>query len=158
MGAAVQDRVRQVPHHPACQRRDRRSAEGGVLPAGKTKARADQGKEMATDEPVEEPDCFATRRTQPAVPTEPARVQSLPSQREPGEALGLPLRRRNAQLPAEVDGPAEVATADAVRRTRRHAGEASGGDLELLPDQGSLWCRRGAQWKHSDAHQPWSWL
>jgi hypothetical protein len=22
---------------------------------------------------------------------------------------------------------------------------------ELLPDQGSLWCRRGAQWKHSDA-------
>ena len=29
---------------------------------------------------------------------------------------------------------------------------------ELLPDQGSLWCGRGAQWKHSDAHQSWSWL
>ena len=30
--------------------------------------------------------------------------------------------------------------------------------LGLLPDQGSLWCGRGAQWKHSDAHQSWSWL
>src|ERR1700691_4740096 len=115
MGAAVQDRLRQVPHPPARQRRHRRSAEGGVLPAGKTKARADQGKEMATDEPVEEPDCFATRRTQPAVPTEPARVQSLPSQRELGEALGLSLRRRDAQLPAQVDGPTEGATADSLR-------------------------------------------
>src|ERR1700688_4887609 len=136
MGATVQDRLRQVPHHPACQRCHRRSAEGGVLPSRNTKARADQGKEVATDEPVEEPDCFATWRTQPAVPTEPARVQSLPSQREPGEALGLPLRRRDAQLPTEMDGPTEVATSDALRRTRRHAAEASGGDLELLPDQG----------------------
>src|ERR1035438_2773378 len=158
MGPPVQDRVRQVPHHPACQRCHRRSAEGGVLPSRKTKARTDQGKEVAPDEPVEEPDCCATRRTQPAVPTEPARVQSLPSQRELREALGLSLRRRDAQLPAEVDGPTEVATAEAVRRTRRHAAEASGGDLELLPDQGSLWCGRGAQWKHSDADQSWSWL
>src|SRR6202167_6523754 len=156
MGAAVQDRLRQVPHPPARQRRHRRSAEGGVLPSGKTKARADQGKEMAPDEPVEEPDSCATRRTQPAVPTEPARVPSLPSQRKLGEALGLPLRRRDAQLPAQVDGPTEVATANAVRRTRRHAGEASGGDLELLPDQGSLRRGRGAQWKHSDANQSWS--
>jgi transposase len=38
----------------------------------------------------------------------------------------LSLRGRDAQLPAEVDGPTEVATADPVRRTRRHAGEASG--------------------------------
>src|ERR1700691_6715968 len=123
MGATVQDRVRQVPHRPACQRCHRRSAEGGVLPAGKTKARADQGKEVATDEPVEEPDCFATRRTQPAVPTEPVRVQSLPSQRELGEALGLSLRRRDAQLPAQVDGPTEVETAEAVRRTPQNAVE-----------------------------------
>src|ERR1019366_8146875 len=126
MGAAVQNRVRQVPHTPTRQRCHRRSAEGGVLPSGKTKARADQGKEVAPDEPLEESDSFAARRTQPAVPTEPARVQSLPSQRELGEALGLPLRRRDAQLPAEMDGSTEVATADAVRRTRRHAGEASG--------------------------------
>src|ERR1019366_9552912 len=156
MGAAVQNRVRQVPHTPTRQRCHRRSAEGGILPSGKTKARADQGKEVAADEPVEEPNYGTTRRTQPAVPPEPARVQSLPSQREPGEALGLPLRRRDAQLPRELDGPTEVATAEAVRRTRRDAGEASGGDLELLPDQGSLWCGRGAQWKYSDAHQSWS--
>src|SRR5271168_3749250 len=153
MGAAVQDRVRQVPHNPACQRYHRRSAEGGVLPSGKTKARADQGKEVATDEPVEEPNCGATRRTQPAIPTEPARVQRLPSQREPGEALGVPLRRRDGQLSAEVDGPTEVATAEAIRGTRRDAGEASGGDLELLPDQGSLRRGRGTQRKYSHAHQ-----
>jgi transposase len=69
--------------------------------------------------------------------------------------LGLSLRGRDAQLPAEVDGSTEVATADAVRGTRRHAGEAFGGNLELLPNQGSLRRRRGTQWKHSDAHQPW---
>ena len=46
MVAAVQDRIRQVPHPPACQRCHRRSAEGGVLPSGETQARADQGKEI----------------------------------------------------------------------------------------------------------------
>src|ERR1700689_3074551 len=144
MGATVQDRVRQVPHPPACQRCHRRSAEGGVLPSRETKARADQGKEVAPDEPVEKPDCFATRRTQPAVPTEPARVQSLPSQRELGEALGLSLRRSDAQLPAQVDGPTEVATADSLRGIGRYAAAASGGNSELLPDQGSLRSGRGA--------------
>src|SRR5450631_99605 len=114
MGAALQDRIRQVPYHPACQRCRRRSAEGRVLPSGKAKARADQGKEVVTDEPLEESDSSAARRTQPAVPTEPACVQSLPSQRELGAALGLSLRGRDAQLPAEMDGSTEVATAHAV--------------------------------------------
>src|SRR5580704_5765119 len=141
MGTTVQDRIRQVPYHPACQRCHRRSAKGGVLPSRKTKARADQREEVVADEPMEEPDSSAARRTQPAVPTEPTRVQSLSAQRKLGETLGLSLRRRDAQLPAEMDGSTEMATAETVRRTRRHAAEASGRDLELLPDQGAL--RRG---------------
>src|ERR1700730_17423414 len=146
MGAAVQDRVRQVPHHPACQRCHRRSAEGRVLPSRKTKARADQREKMVADESMEEPDAAATRGFEPVVPTEPAYVQGLHYQRGLGEALGLSLRRRDAQLPAEMDGPTEVAAAHSLRGTRRHAGKASGGDLELLPDQSSL--RRGRGYKN----------
>src|SRR5450631_2155864 len=158
MGAAMQNRVRQIPHPPARQRRHRRSAESGVLPPGKTKARTHQRQEVVANEPVEEPDGSPARGIKPVVPTEPTCLQSLPSQREPGEALELSLRRRDVQLPAQVDGPTEVATANAVRGTRRHVVEASGGNPELLQDQGSLRSGRGTQWKHSDADQSWPWL
>ena len=69
------------------------------------------------------------RGIEPAVPTEPAGLQSLPAEREPGEAVGLPLRRGHAQLSAEVDGSTEVAATDAVRETRRDVAEAPGRHL-----------------------------
>src|SRR5712671_114114 len=128
MGAAVQDRVRQIPYRPARQRRHRRSAEGGVLPPGKGKARADQGQEVVAAEPVEESESSATGGTQPVVPTEPACIQSLPSQGEFGEPLEVSLRGRHDQLPTKVDGPTEVAATKAVRGTRRYAAPASGRD------------------------------
>src|SRR5579872_2963347 len=90
------------------------------------------------------------------VSTEPAHLQGLPAQRELGLALGLSLRRRCVQLPAEMDGSTEVAAIDSVREAGRHAAETSGGHSELLPDQGSLGSSRGRQWKHSHADQPWS--
>jgi hypothetical protein len=55
----------------------------------------------------------------------------------------VPLRRGYGQLSQAVVGSTEVAAADIVRGTRRHAAEASGGHSELLPDQGSLWGGRG---------------
>src|ERR1700719_2238588 len=70
-------------------------------------------------EPGESP----TRRIEPVVPDEPARLQSLPAQREPGAAVGLPLRRRHDQLSREVDGSTEMAAVDGVRKARRHAAE-----------------------------------
>jgi transposase len=50
----------------------------------------------------------------PAVRIEPAGLQSLPVERKPGEAVGLPLRRGYGQLPAEVDGSIEVAAAETL--------------------------------------------
>src|ERR1035438_8968038 len=58
---------------------------------------------------METPDAYTPRGIEPAVWVEPAGLQSLPVERKPGEAVGLPLRRGHAQLPAEVDGSAEVA-------------------------------------------------
>src|SRR5271166_6410334 len=100
MGSAVQNRVRQIPHPPARQRRRRRSAKGGVLPARKSKTRADQRQAVVAVEPAEELDSPPTRGIEPALPTEPARLQSLPPQGELGKAVGLSLRRGDVQLPA----------------------------------------------------------
>jgi transposase len=69
-------------HPPPCQRRDRRSATGGVLPPGEKEARPDQREKVVVDEPMEEPDQRATRGIEPAVSVEPARLQGLPAQRE----------------------------------------------------------------------------
>src|SRR5437588_8758527 len=107
---------------------------------------------------MEQPDQRATRGVEPAVPTQPARLQGLPAQRELGEALELSLRRRHVQLSREMDGSNEVAAIDSVREVGRHAAEGPGGHSKLLPDQGSLRSSRGRQWKYSHADQPWSWL
>ena len=94
------------------------------------------------------------RRPEPAVPVEPASVQSLPAQRESGTAVGLPLRGSHAQLPAEVDGSTAVAAPALVSETRRDAAQAPRRNSELLPDQGALRSRRGHQWQHPHADQP----
>jgi hypothetical protein len=52
-----------------------------------------------------------------------------------------------------MDRPTEVAAADSLRGTRRHAAGAPGGHPELLQNQGSLRSGRGTQWKHSHADQ-----
>src|ERR1019366_7747809 len=113
----------------------------------------DQRQKVVADEPLEESNPSPARRTQPVVPTEPACLQSLHAQGELGKALELSLRRRDVQLPAEVDGPTEVAASDSLRGTRQHAADAPGGRPELLQDQGSLRSGRGTQWKHSHADQ-----
>ena len=58
-------------------------------------------------------------RPEPAVPVEPARLQSLPAQRESGTTVGLPLRGSDAQLSEEVDGSTAVAAPALVSETRR---------------------------------------
>src|SRR6266700_602683 len=80
-------------------------------------------------------DAGRPRGTQPAVPDEPAGVQSLCAQGKPGAAVELPLRRSHDQLPAEVDGPTQMAAAEAMREARRDVAEASGRHRELLPNQ-----------------------
>src|SRR5215831_861289 len=109
---------------------------------------------MGVAESMEEPDAHPPRGTEPAVSVEPAGVQGLPVERKPGEAVGLSLRRGHAQLPAEVDGSTEVATADSVRGTGPDAAEAPRRHCQLLPDQGPLWSRGGRERKHPYVDQP----
>ena len=92
------------------------------------------------------------RRTQPAIPIKPAAIQGPPAEGEPG-AVGLPLSRSHDQLPAEVVGSTEVAAAEAVRETRRYAGEAPGRHCQLLPDQGPHGRSGSRQRQHSHADQ-----
>ena len=92
-------------------------------------------------EPGKEP----TRRSEPAFPTEPASVQGLLAQRKSGKALGLPLRWRHAELPAEVDGSTTMAALALLSEARGHADQPPRRDSELLPDQGSLRRRRSYQ-------------
>src|SRR6266536_123821 len=73
---------------------------------------------MAAAESLEEPDPATPRRTEPVIPIEPARVQGLPAEREPGKAVGLSLPRGHAQLPEQMDGATEVAATGAVREAR----------------------------------------
>jgi hypothetical protein len=55
VGSGVPHRIRQVPHHPARQRRGGRGAAGRVLPQRAEDARCRQRKEVAAAEPLEEP-------------------------------------------------------------------------------------------------------
>src|SRR6516164_4795196 len=156
MGAAVQDRLRQVSYHATCQRRHRRGSAGGVFPARPQEAGAHQREEVVAAESLEEPDTEKPRGIEPAVPAEPAGLQSLPAERESGAAMDLPLPRGHAQLPEPVDRATEVAAAGSVPGTRRDAAEARGRHRELLRDQGSLTCSRARPWDRSGAGPPWS--
>src|SRR6516165_2485021 len=126
------------------------------FPARPQEAGAHQREEVVAAESLEEPDTGKPRGIEPAVPAEPAGLQSLPAERESGAAMDLPLPRGHAQLPDQVDGATEVAAAGSVQGTRRDAAKARGRHRELLREQGSLWRSRGRQWEHSDADQPWS--
>src|ERR1700674_3767420 len=109
MGAAVQDRLRQVPYHATRQRRHRRSAESGIFQARAEEAGAHQREEVVADESLEEPDTGTPRRIEPVVRTEPAGLQRLSVERELREAVELSIPRGHAQLLEPVDGPVEVA-------------------------------------------------
>jgi len=87
-------------------------------------------------------------------PVEPAGVQSLHAQGEPGKTLGLSLRTGNGQLPGEVDGSIAVAALALVSETRRYVGQASGRHSKLLSDQGTLRGGRGGKREYSHADQP----
>src|SRR5450759_4508998 len=154
MGAPVQDRLRQVSYHATRQRRHRRSAKGGVLPARAHEAGPHQREKVVAAESLEEPNAGTPRGIEPVVRPEPAGLQSLPVERELRGAVELPLPRRHAQLPEQVDGPTEVAAAGSVRETRGDAPEARGRHCQLLRDQSSLWRSRGRQWEYSHADQP----
>src|ERR1039457_5257554 len=110
---------------------------------------------MFAAESMEEPDAGAPRRIEPIVPIEPAGVQSLPVEREPGAAMAIPLPGGDAQLPEQVDRPTEVAAVGSVRETRGDAAETRGWHCQLLRDQSPLRRSRGRQWKHPHADQPW---
>src|SRR5580658_2975601 len=94
---------------------------------------------MVAAQPMETLDVYTPRGIKPPVRIEPAGLQSLPVERKPGKAVGLPLRRGHDQLPAEVDGSTEVAAAEALRETRLDVAEALGRHCELLPDEGPIW-------------------
>src|SRR5277367_3209864 len=98
---------------------------------------------MAAVEPLEKSGAETTRRTEPAVPVEPAGIQSLHAQREPGKTLGLPLRRGHGQLSGQVDGSATVAAIALVSETRLDVDQAPGRHSQLLSDQGAFWRGRG---------------
>src|SRR3954454_8778730 len=98
---------------------------------------------MAAAEPLEEPGAEAARRAEPALPVEPAGVQSLHAQGEPGKALGLPLRRRHGQISGKVGGSTAVAALTLIPETRRNVDQAPGRHFKLLSHQGSLWSSRG---------------
>src|SRR3954454_19136854 len=87
---------------------------------------------MAAAESLEKPGSEAARRAEPALPVEPAGVQSLHAQGEPGKTLGLSLRTGNAQLPGEVDRSTAVAAPALVSETRRDVDQAHGRHSELL--------------------------
>src|SRR5580765_8183798 len=108
---------------------------------------------MAAAEPLEEPGAEAARRAEPALPVEPAGLQSLHAQGEPGKTLGLSLRTGNGQLPGEVDGSTAVAALAFVSETRRDVNQAPGRHSKLLSNQGSLRGGRSGQRKHSHAYQ-----
>src|ERR1017187_313934 len=110
---------------------------------------------MVAAESMEELDAGAPRGIEPIVPIEPAGVQSLPVEREPGATVELSLPRGHAQLPDQMDGATEVAATGSVRETRGDAAETCGRDRQLLRDQSPLRRSRGRQWKHPHADQPW---
>src|SRR5450759_2900949 len=103
---------------------------------------------------MEGPHVRAPRGTEPVVRVEPAGIQGIPAQRKPGAAMGLSLPGSHDQLPPEVDGSAQVATADTVREARREVAEAPGRHCKLLPHQGSLRSSGSPQWKHPHVDQP----
>src|SRR5439155_11420518 len=93
-------------------------------------------------------------RAEPALPVEPASVQSVHAERKPGTTLGLSLRRGNGQLSGEVDGSTALAAPARIYEARRHVDQAPRRDSELLPHQGALWSRRGRQRQYPHADQP----
>src|ERR1019366_7698276 len=86
-----------------CQRRHQRSAAGGGFSARGKKKGAHQKEEVVAAEPLEESHMRRSWGTESSVLVKPAGLQSLPAEREPGEAVELPVSRGHAQLPAEVD-------------------------------------------------------
>src|SRR5450631_390932 len=121
------------------------SAAGRVLSAGVRGAGSNQREEVAAVEPMEELGTEPARRPEPALPGEPAGVQSLPPQGKSGKALGLPLRRGYGQLSGEVDGSTALAAIALLSETRQDVDPAPQRHFELLPDQGALRSGRGYQ-------------
>src|SRR5215469_6600896 len=109
---------------------------------------------MAAVEPLEEPGATTTRRAEPALPVEPAGVQSLYVEGESGTSLGLPLRRGHDQISWQLDGSAPLAALALISRARCDVDQTPGRHLELLPDEGALWGSRGSQREHSHVDQP----
>src|ERR1700736_3934238 len=103
---------------------------------------------------MEEPGSETERRSQPVVPVEPTCLQGLPAQGKSRTTVGLPLRRSDAQLSAEVDRSVAVAAAAIVSETGRDVAQAPRRNPELLPDQGPLWGSRGGEREHSHVDQP----
>ena len=113
-----------------------------------------KGKKWLLVKPLEEPGAETTRRAEPAVPVEPAGVQSLHAQGESGTALGLPLRRCHGQVSGQLGGSIAVAAIALISEARCDVDQALGRHLELLPDPGALWGGRGSQREHSHVDQP----
>src|SRR5438132_10964285 len=106
---------------------------------------------MAAVEPLDQPDGNAPWGTEPAVPDEPPDFQSVSPERKPGAVVGLPLRRRHDQLPAEVDGSTEMAAADSLREAGRDVAQAPRWHRPRLPDQGSSRRGCGSHLEHMQA-------
>src|SRR6202167_4900381 len=100
---------------------------------------------MAAVAPLEKPGAETARRAQPAVPVEPAGVQSLHAQGEPGKTLGLSLSMGHWLTSRKGDGTTACAALTPISEPRRDVNQAPGRHFELLSDQGSLRRSRGGE-------------
>src|SRR5205823_3282017 len=96
-----------------------------------------QGEALVTAESMGEPLTRQAPGTEPVVRPQSEGVQSLSPQREFGSAMDVPLRRRDAELPAAVDRSTPMATSGTIPEAGHHAAGSPGGYPELLPDQSS---------------------
>src|ERR1035438_2429235 len=109
---------------------------------------------LAAVEQMGQPDGRQAPRAEPTLRSQPESVQGLHPQREPGPAVDVPLRRRDAELPATVDrstpvaasGPLPETGADVAGSPRRHS--------ELLPEEGATGGRGSREWEHQVTTAP----
>src|SRR5207248_2111315 len=113
-----------------------------------------KGETMAAVDPLGEPDRQQAPGTEQPVRDESTAAQGLPTQREPGTAVVLPLRRGDAPLFAEMDRSTPVAAVAAVRKAGQDATRTPRWHSQLLPNQGATGGRRSRQRQHQSPFTP----
>src|SRR5262249_27862234 len=93
-----------------------------------------EGEALAAAEPLGEPQHREETAAESTFPVESPSDESLLAQRELEPAVGIPLRGRDAALPAELDRSTSLAASEAFREAGRNAAGSPGRHSELLPN------------------------